>query len=42
MAGALKDSMTKVATGKAITLELEQLYNQVRYIMYDLTTCCKI
>jgi hypothetical protein len=42
MAGALKDSMTKVATGKAIKLELEQLYNQVRHIMYDLTMCCKI
>ena len=41
MAAALKDSMAKVATDKAIKSELDQLYNQVRHTMYNLTTLCK-
>ena len=39
MAGALKDSKAKVATGKAIYSGLNQLHNQVRHGMYILTMC---
>ena len=41
MAGALKDSMAQVVKGKGIKSEMDQLYNQVRHTMYNVTTCCK-